>query len=149
MVTRAEIEAEKEMLRAMDSRPIKKVAEAKSRKAKRLANRLRTAMKRAEGIANQEELSHRTQMRQMAKVMNKARKKENNSTFVTKDQLQKMGRRKRLGAMRRMPLKDKRLKSDKRMRGIGRHAKNLKRLQQEKQVAKQQSRRSKRSRRSS
>ena len=148
MVTRAEIEAEKEMLRAMDSRPIKKVAEAKSRKAKRLANRLRTAMKRAEGIANQEELSHHTRMRQMAKVMNTARKKEN-SKFVAKDQLKKMGRRKRLGAMRRMPLKDKRLKSDKRMRGMGRHAKNLNRLQQEKHIAKQKSRKTKRSRQSS
>ena len=136
MVTRAEIEAEKEMLRAMDSRPIKKVAEAKSRKAKRMANRLRAAMMRAEGIANQEELSQGTRMRQMAKTMNVAKRKENTS-FVSKDQLKKMGRSKRQRAVRRMPLKDKRLKSDKRVTGMGRGGKHLKKIKQKKAVDKQ------------
>jgi len=35
-VTKADIEAEKARLAAIDARPIKKVAEAKARKAKRL-----------------------------------------------------------------------------------------------------------------
>eukprot|EP00210_Caulerpa_lentillifera_P004630 g4416.t1 len=136
MVTREEIEAEKEMLRAMSCRPIKKIAEAKSRKAKRMAQRMKQAMKRAEGISNQEELSHGTKMRQITKMMNQARKKEN-GRFVSKDKFKKLGRSKQIKIQNRMPRLDKRLKSDKRQRGIGRGGKNRKIFKQKKSLAKQ------------
>ena len=40
ILTREELETEKAELRAIDARPIKKIAEAKARKRKRLAVRL-------------------------------------------------------------------------------------------------------------
>lgn len=52
-MTKAEVEAEKARLRAIDARPIKKVTEAKARKAKRMAAKLDQARQRAESIANQ------------------------------------------------------------------------------------------------
>lgn len=136
MVTREEIEAEKELVRAMNARPIKKIAEAKSRKTKRLAQRMKQAMKRAEGISNQEELSHGTKMRQITRMMNQAKKKEN-SRFVSKDKFKKFGRGKQLKIQNRMPRLDKRLKSDKRQRGLGRGGKNSKTIKQKRTLAKQ------------
>lgn len=46
-VTKAEIEEEKERLRAIDARPIKKIAEAKARKKQKLVMRLDQARKKA------------------------------------------------------------------------------------------------------
>jgi AdoMet-dependent rRNA methyltransferase SPB1 len=46
-VTKAEIEAEKERLKAIDARPIKKIAEAKARKKQKLVKRLEQAKQKA------------------------------------------------------------------------------------------------------
>ena len=52
-VTKEEVAVEKARLKAIDSRPIKKVAEAKARKRMRLQTRLTGAREKAEAIANQ------------------------------------------------------------------------------------------------
>ena len=52
-VTKEEVAVEKARLKAIDSRPIKKVAEAKARKRMRLQTRLTSAREKAEAIANQ------------------------------------------------------------------------------------------------
>ena len=52
-MTKEEVAVEKARLKAIDSRPIKKVAEAKARKRMRLQTRLTGAREKAEAIANQ------------------------------------------------------------------------------------------------
>ena len=52
-MTKEEIEEEKARLRAIDARPIKKVAEAKARQRKRVVSKLATAGEKAEAIAAQ------------------------------------------------------------------------------------------------
>lgn len=46
-VTKAEVETEKERLRAIDARPIKKIAEAKARRKQKLVKRLDQARHKA------------------------------------------------------------------------------------------------------
>lgn len=52
-MTKEEVAAEKARLKSIDSRPIKKVAEAKARKRMRMQARLTSAREKAEAIANQ------------------------------------------------------------------------------------------------
>ena len=52
-VTKEEVAAEKARLKSIDSRPIKKVAEAKARKRMKLHARLTSAREKAEAIADQ------------------------------------------------------------------------------------------------
>jgi AdoMet-dependent rRNA methyltransferase SPB1 len=72
-ITGAEYAAAKEELRAIDARPIKKVAEAKARKRKRLVGKLTQARQKAESIANQEDVPMKAKMREIEKVYSKAR----------------------------------------------------------------------------
>ncbi|KAF8516201.1 Spb1 C-terminal domain-containing protein [Hysterangium stoloniferum] len=55
--------------RALDARPIKKVAEAKARKKHRAAIRLEKAMKKAQGITETTDLSEREKASQIEKLM--------------------------------------------------------------------------------
>jgi len=57
--------------RALDARPIKKIAEAKARKKLRATQRLEKAMKKAEGVQDASDLSERAKARQIEKVMRK------------------------------------------------------------------------------
>lgn len=52
-MSKEEVEAEKARLKAVDARPIKKVAEAKARQHKKAVSRLQTAREKAESIAAQ------------------------------------------------------------------------------------------------
>jgi AdoMet-dependent rRNA methyltransferase SPB1 len=52
-VTKEEVAVEKARLKSIDSRPIKKVAEAKARKRMKLHARLSSAREKAETIASQ------------------------------------------------------------------------------------------------
>jgi AdoMet-dependent rRNA methyltransferase SPB1 len=52
-VTKEEVEAEKARLRAVDARPIKKIAEAKGRQKRRVQAKLSAAREKAEAIAAQ------------------------------------------------------------------------------------------------
>jgi len=55
--------------RALDARPIKKVAEAKARKKLRATQRLEKAMKKAEGVQDASDLSERAKAQQIEKLM--------------------------------------------------------------------------------
>ena len=52
IVTREEIEAEKERLKAIDARPIKKVAEAKARRRKVAQAKLQQARQKANAVVD-------------------------------------------------------------------------------------------------
>jgi AdoMet-dependent rRNA methyltransferase SPB1 len=67
----------KQKMRALDARPIKKVAEAKFRKQMRAERRLAKASQRAEGLQGQEDMSEKSKMEAIAKMMKKARNKPN------------------------------------------------------------------------
>lgn len=57
--------------RALDARPIKKVAEAKARKKYRAVQRLEKAMKKAEGVNATSDISERAKAQQIDKLMRK------------------------------------------------------------------------------
>ena len=61
--------------RALDSRPIKKIAEAKGRKKLRAAQRLEKAMKKAEGLNATTDVSEREKARQIERLMRKGNAK--------------------------------------------------------------------------
>ncbi|GAB4820618.1 hypothetical protein N2152v2_007664 [Parachlorella kessleri] len=128
-----------EELRAIDARPIKKVAEAKARKRKRMLGpveggqaalcqqgfqlgteeetKLTQARQKAEAIANQEDVPMKSKMREIEKLYAQARgsgKKEG----------KKLSRRGAEQAQRKGPALDKRMRKDK--RGADKVAKRLK-----------------------
>ncbi|KAI0313545.1 FtsJ-domain-containing protein [Amylostereum chailletii] len=70
-ITKEAVVALRAKQRALDARPIKKVAEAKARKKFKAAQRLDKAMKKAEGVTQTEEMSEREKARQVEKVMRK------------------------------------------------------------------------------
>ena len=55
--------------RALDARPIKKIAEAKARKKFKATQRLEKAMKKAEGVQDASDLSERAKAQQIEKLM--------------------------------------------------------------------------------
>ena len=74
LVTAEEVAAERAAGAHADARPIKKVAQAKARKAKRLTARLEAARKKAEAVAGNDELGARGKAREVEKIMAAARK---------------------------------------------------------------------------
>lgn len=57
--------------RALDARPIKKVAEAKARKKYKAVQRLEKAMKKAEGVNDASDMSEKAKAQQIEKLMRK------------------------------------------------------------------------------
>lgn len=70
-VTKEAIAALRAKQRALDARPIKKVAEAKARKKYKAAQRLDKAMKKAEGVNSTSDMSEREKASQIEKLMRK------------------------------------------------------------------------------
>jgi len=70
-VTKEAVDALRARQRALDARPIKKVAEAKARKKHRAAVRLEKALKKAEGITETTDLSEREKAAQIEKLLRK------------------------------------------------------------------------------
>ncbi|TFY80478.1 hypothetical protein EWM64_g3534 [Hericium alpestre] len=68
-ITKEAIQALRAKQRALDARPIKKVAEAKGRKKLRAAQRLEKAMKKAEGVTQTDDMTEREKARQVEKLM--------------------------------------------------------------------------------
>ncbi|ORY51044.1 FtsJ-domain-containing protein [Rhizoclosmatium globosum] len=75
-VTKEAMDLMRQKLRAMDARPIKKVAEAKFRQKMRAQNRLEKAKKKASAIADDEDTPELSKLKDAAKVMSKALKKK-------------------------------------------------------------------------
>ena len=73
LVSREEVAAEREAARGAAARPIKKVAQAKARKAHRLSVRLDAARRKAEAVAGNDELGARGKAREVEKIMSRAR----------------------------------------------------------------------------
>ncbi|KAI8610255.1 Spb1 C-terminal domain-containing protein [Chytriomyces sp. MP71] len=73
-VTKEAMDLMRQKLRAMDARPIKKVAEAKFRQRLRAQNRLDKALKKASAVADDEDTPELSKMKDAAKIMAKAMK---------------------------------------------------------------------------
>lgn len=72
-VTKEAINVLREKQRALDARPIKKIAEAKARKKFKAVQRLTKAKKKAEGVMETEDLNENEKARQVGKLMGKSR----------------------------------------------------------------------------
>lgn len=72
-ITKESINALREKQRALDARPIKKIAEAKARKKFKAVQRLEKARKKADGVMETEDLNDNEKARQVGKLMGKGR----------------------------------------------------------------------------
>ncbi|TFY71056.1 hypothetical protein EVG20_g1952 [Dentipellis fragilis] len=70
-ITKEAVAALRAKQRALDARPIKKVAEAKARKKMKAAQRLEKAMKKAEGVTQMDDMTEREKAQQVEKLMRK------------------------------------------------------------------------------
>ncbi|KII93549.1 hypothetical protein PLICRDRAFT_26721 [Plicaturopsis crispa FD-325 SS-3] len=70
-ITKEAVAALRAKQRALDARPIKKVAEAKARKKFKANQRLEKAMKKAEGVNQMSDMTEREKAQQIEKVMRK------------------------------------------------------------------------------
>ncbi|KAK2461835.1 hypothetical protein APHAL10511_006298 [Amanita phalloides] len=70
-ITKEAVAALRTKQRALDARPIKKIAEAKARKKMRAAQRLETAMKKADGVNEMTDITEREKAQQIEKLMRK------------------------------------------------------------------------------
>ncbi|TFY56417.1 hypothetical protein EVJ58_g7656 [Rhodofomes roseus] len=75
-VTKEAVAALRAKMRALDARPIKKVAEAKARKKFKAAQRLEKAMKKAEGVNETSDMTEREKAKQIEKLMQKGAAKK-------------------------------------------------------------------------
>ncbi|CAJ0568585.1 unnamed protein product, partial [Mesorhabditis spiculigera] len=94
-VTKEQVKFYKERMKEINVRPIKKVAEAKARKARRVTRRLEKAKKKAEAVVENENLEHSEKVREMKKIYRNANKKEDkkkNVVVVTKSNRGRMSR---------------------------------------------------------
>lgn len=63
-------------MRALDARPIKKVAEAKARKKMKAAQQYEKALKKAEGVTETSDMTEREKAKQIEKLMAKGTAKK-------------------------------------------------------------------------
>ncbi|MEW5303990.1 MAG: hypothetical protein WDW36_006633 [Sanguina aurantia] len=108
MVSKSEVAEEKERLRAIDARPIKKVAEAKARKQMRVVKKMTIARNKATVIADQEDVPMKSKMREIEKVYAKAR-----ASTKGRDGKGDKGKKGKKGKGRSKDPMDNRLKKDK------------------------------------
>lgn len=104
VITGAEFNEAKQQLQTIDARPIKKIAEAKARKRKRLQAKLTQARQKAETIANQQDVPAKAKMREIEKIYKQAKFGSNKKKKPSRsDQYKRKG-----------PALDARLRSDRR-----------------------------------
>ncbi|KAI8910852.1 Spb1 C-terminal domain-containing protein [Gorgonomyces haynaldii] len=72
-VTKEAVLVMKQRMKAMDARPIKKVAEAKFRKQMRQQRRLEKSLQKAEGLSKNDDMSEKTKLEAISKLMSKAK----------------------------------------------------------------------------
>lgn len=73
-ITKEAMQALRDRQRALDARPIKKVAEAKMRKKRLAHTRLERAKKKADGVMETEDLNDSEKARQVSKLLRRAAK---------------------------------------------------------------------------
>ncbi|KAM5533078.1 hypothetical protein V8D89_013221 [Ganoderma adspersum] len=73
-ITKEAVATLRAKMRALDARPIKKVAEAKARKKFKAAQQLEKAMKKAEGVNETSDMTEREKAKQIEKLMEKGMK---------------------------------------------------------------------------
>ena len=73
-ITKEAVAALRAKMRALDARPIKKIAEAKARKKLKAAQQLEKAMKKAEGVNETSDMTEREKAKQIEKLMEKGMK---------------------------------------------------------------------------
>jgi AdoMet-dependent rRNA methyltransferase SPB1 len=87
-VTKEAVQALRAKMRALDARPIKKIAEAKGRKKLKAAQRLEKAMKKAQGVNDASDMTEREKAQQIEKLMRKGlsagKKKKETKVVVAK-----------------------------------------------------------------
>uniref|UniRef100_A0A8C6S7L1 pre-rRNA processing protein FTSJ3 n=1 Tax=Neogobius melanostomus TaxID=47308 RepID=A0A8C6S7L1_9GOBI len=71
-VTREMVEEYKQKWKEIDARPIKRVAEAKARKKRRMMKKMEQAKKKAEAVVNTVDISEREKMSQLKSIYKKA-----------------------------------------------------------------------------
>ena len=81
-VTKEAVAALRARQRALDARPIKKIAEAKGRKKLRATQRLEKAMKKAEGVNETSDMTEREKAQQIERLMRKGTAKANQKKEV-------------------------------------------------------------------
>ena len=67
---------------SLAAKPIKKVAEARARKKKRLLSKMRAAKTAAASVVNNPEMTHGEKMRSIAKTMRGAAEKKGSKVYV-------------------------------------------------------------------
>ncbi|KAG6550168.1 hypothetical protein Mapa_008125 [Marchantia paleacea] len=118
-VTKEDIEAFKAQFKAINARPVKKVAEAKARKKRRVVKKMEQVRQKATAIADQEDISSTSKKKMMERLYNKANavaKKPKREIVVAKKGVGSKG-----GAGR--VVVDRRMKKDQRARGSGKAGK--------------------------
>ncbi|RXK36437.1 AdoMet-dependent rRNA methyltransferase SPB1 [Tremella mesenterica] len=75
-ITKEAVSVLRERQRALDARPIKKVAEAKARKKYRAIARLEKAKKKADGVMDTDDLNDNEKAKQVGKLLNRAKGKD-------------------------------------------------------------------------
>lgn len=73
-ITKEAVNAIREKLRALDARPIKKIAEAKARKKHKTMKRLQKAQKKANDIADNPEMSEKEKLTTINKIIQRSTK---------------------------------------------------------------------------
>ena len=110
-ITKAEVLAEKEYLKKLDARIPKKILEAKARKKNKLNKRLQKIKKKAEGIANQDEYTEISKVKQIEKLYKRemSKSKEKKKYIISRSWTNNKGK-----DSRNVKHVDRRMKKDKR-----------------------------------
>ncbi|XP_068175480.1 pre-rRNA 2'-O-ribose RNA methyltransferase FTSJ3 isoform X1 [Antennarius striatus] len=119
-VTREMVEEYKQKWKEIDARPIKRVAEAKARKKRRMLKKMEQAKKKAEAVVNTVDISEREKMAQLKSIYKKAglgKEKREVTYVVTKKGAGRKVRRP-AGIKGAFKVVDSRMKKD--MRGMKR-----------------------------